>query len=127
MSTFSTRRARAHIERLAQEHGIEVRVTKRQWNAAADERLRTIWVVDPNTPLRYMIALHEIGHIVDKGARMLGKNGHLPAEEAAAWAWAYNNGDPALLAHMTPRNWRRVGQAWVTHLGKRARSASEYA
>jgi hypothetical protein len=121
-SGFPIEEARAHIERLAAANGITVYEINRMWDSEADIRLRTIYVADPTTPLRYMIALHEMGHIVDKAARLLHDECNNPACEAAAWGWAYKAGNPAIMKFLTPRHWRRIGRAWVTNLGKAARS-----
>jgi hypothetical protein len=118
--------ARTHIEYLAARNGIKVYEINRMWDSEADIKLRTIYVADPITPLRYMVALHEIGHIVDKvsaGVVGKGRDYHAPACEAAAWSWAYDHADPELMKYVTPRMWRRIGRAWVTSLGKAARSA----
>ena len=124
---FPYEAARAHVEYLAAINGVTVYEIKRMWDSESDIKLRTVYVADPKTPLSYMIALHEIGHIVDKVAAGVvgsGRDYHGPACEAAAWKWAYDNADPDLLAYVSPRHWRRIGRAWTTSLGKLARSVS---
>jgi len=125
-SSFPKEDARAHIEQLADDHDITIVEIRRQWTGEADTKDRCIYIADPTSPVRYMIALHEIGHIVDKAARILDDQGNGPACEGAAWGWAYDNALPALLKYLTPTHWRRIGTAWVTGLGKRARAASPY-
>lgn len=117
---FPAKRAYRHVEQLAAKHDIEIREISKQWNSEAWVEQRLICIAKPNTAIRYMIALHEIGHIVDKvSAHVLSD--HDPGCEAAAWAWAYDNADPKLRAHVTERHWQRIGRAWVSSLGKRSR------
>lgn len=111
--TFPVDAARRHIEQLEQKHGIEVRLCSGPWDAEADSFAKMVWVPDPTTPLRYLVALHEFGHCVDKVSAKVMK-GSKPEEEAAAWRWAVNEAIPALLEHMTPRQWTTVGKAWLT-------------
>lgn len=82
-----------------------------------------VWIPKPTTALKYLICLHEIGHIVDKvAARVLQFHG--PEAEAAAWRWAVKAAHGDLLDHMTPAAWRKVGNAWITSVTRRAPSVS---
>lgn len=115
MSGFPEGEARAHIERLSSRHHVDVRAVKKMWDSEALVSARTVVIPDPTTPMRYLIALHEFGHLLDKVSAMV-VNHHEAACEAAAWAWAVDHARPALLAHLTARDWHRVGHAWATCL-----------
>jgi len=123
VSDFPVERAREHIEALAAKHKITVYEIQRVWSSEAYIERRTVYVTDPTTPLRYMLALHEIGHIVDKVSAKVVFN-HLAACEAAAWQWAYDNADDDLLACVTNRDWRLIARGWVSQLGPRSRQAA---
>jgi hypothetical protein len=105
--------AYAHLHRLATRHGIEVIWIKSQWDSEAAAGTKQVFIPRPTTPLRYLIGLHEFGHLVDKvAARVMVK--HYPCAEAAAWAWAIEHADQDLLTWVTPREWTKVGHAWLT-------------
>lgn len=72
-----------------------------------------------DTGLKYLVALHELGHLVAKGAMGLdpATAGEILRIEAAAWSWAVTNADPEVMAGFTKTDWRRVGYCWVSHAG----------
>lgn len=110
---FPIPQARRHIERLERTHNIEARLITRMWNSEADSLTRQVWIPDPTTPLRYLIGLHEFGHVLDKVAGKVMK-GSKPEEEAAAWRWAVANAEPDLMAFMSKRQWSTLANAWLT-------------
>jgi len=122
MTDFPVEEARSHVEALGNGHGITIIEIRQQWKCEADLHRRTIYITDPTTPLRYLLGLHEIGHIVDKVSAKVMFN-HIPCCEAAAWAWAIENAAPELPEHVTNREWRLIGRAWVSQLHKAARVA----
>lgn len=75
---------------------------------------RQVFITDPTTPMRYLVALHEFGHLVDKVSAHVLHAKNRPEREAAAWRWAVENAEHDLLAFMTPRLWAKVGACWVT-------------
>lgn len=115
---FPRLEARSHLEALERKHGIEVRIVHDWRDGEANVTTRQIWVPDPTTPLRYMIALHEFGHVLDKisGKVMLHER---PECEAAAWKWAIRHARPNLLDHLTTRDWNTIGRCWLTVLTNR--------
>jgi len=68
-----------HIQRLCDQHGVDI-VERKSRGAWARKRGRTISIRPVKTERTYIIALHEIGHIVgrNRSARRL-------EQEAAAW------------------------------------------
>lgn len=77
----------AHVQSLCEEHGIQVTKTEGWWSGKAIRirGSRRIWIQPPNTPARYFVALHEIGHIVDPSGHGLGRRLKC---EVPAWRWA---------------------------------------
>lgn len=68
-----------HIEELCLTYGIRV-VERRSYGGVAYPRIRTIAIKPVRTQRTYVVALHEIGHIVGKG-----RGGRKLEQEAAAW------------------------------------------
>lgn len=121
MASFPKDEARAHIQRLERKHEIEVRIVKDKWDSEAHIQTRQVWIPDPTTPLKYLIALHEFGHILDKISAKVMRRSRAECE-AAAWRWAIEHGRPELLDCLSPRDWLTVGKAWLTHVTKRSPS-----
>lgn len=107
--------ARQHIEELAQRHRIRLRYTRR-WKSEAHSTTRQAWIPRAmRSPVDYLVALHEIGHIVLGH----GYEKTLALEmcrEAEAWAWAVDHGDPKLLRLVTKDHWMVVGSAMASFL-----------
>jgi hypothetical protein len=68
-----------HIQRLCERHGIEI-VERRSRGGWARKRGRTISIKPVKTERMYIIALHEIGHIIGPN-----RSGQRLEQETAAW------------------------------------------
>jgi hypothetical protein len=68
-----------HIQRLCAQHGIEI-IERRSRGGWARKRGRTISIKPVKTERTYIIALHEIGHIIGRN-----RSGRRLEQEAAAW------------------------------------------
>lgn len=112
---FPTARAAEHLQRLAVRHGIEIVWIKCQWDSEASAGTKQVFCARPTTALRYLIGLHELGHLCDKVAARVVVN-HEAAAEAAAWAWAAKHAEKDMLALMTQHQWLQVGRAWLTNV-----------
>jgi len=104
----------AHIRELAEEHSITVTYGG-TWRTAecwpSDLAITTPEPVDPAT---YLVALHEIGHLVDVNARAWSRrrgSGALKCE-GMAWAWAAAN----CRFHLTARDWDIAGRCFRSYL-----------
>lgn len=91
--------------------------------AEAYPGLRRVSVPRPSSGGRYLVALHEFGHVLDPLAKR-----HVASRdpyrqilvEAAAWAWASRNGDPSLYL---ARDWQLPGSCFASHLCDKARDS----
>jgi hypothetical protein len=115
--------AEAHVKKLARRHQIRVRRTKNWINSEADFVTRQIFCpAEFRTGLDYLIALHEIGHLMtpDAEPHIFYEPGiaSVLRDEAAAWGWALEHADPDLIEAMTKTDWRRVGHCWISHAGR---------
>lgn len=85
-----------HVRQLARDYGVRVWVAMEPSSYAADPTLPygeagkdeedepTVWLSHPpDTPLAYLVALHELGHIIAPAMR-----GRVRDREAKAWRWA---------------------------------------
>jgi hypothetical protein len=114
--------AETHIQNLARRHKIHVRRTKDWMASEADHMTRQIFIPRVfKTGLDYLVALHEIGHLVDTHAEPISYFapgvGSALRDEAAAWAWAVEHARPEIVEAMTKTDWRRVGHCWVSSAG----------
>lgn len=120
VSPDDRRAAWAHLRRLAAEHRVKLHATQARWDSEAHMGTRQAFVPRQlRAPVDYLVALHEIGHIVSPLARRLIGNRqyqHEVAAEAAAWAWAVEHAEPAVLALAGERDWELVGEAMTSHL-----------
>lgn len=114
------RRAWLHIYALAEQHRVKVRKAKRWDKAEANVRTRQVWVPPRMSDrIAYLIALHEIGHVVHGPARRLqGRfdSCGLARCEAAAWSWAVEHAYPDIVAGVTTREWEVIGFMWASNL-----------
>lgn len=79
-SMETTRRSMAaHVQSLCDEHGIRV-IDRKTYGGVAWKRERAIAIMPVKTQRTYIVALHEIGHIVGPG-----RSGTRLEQEAAAW------------------------------------------
>lgn len=126
---FNEAAAWAHIDSLAAEHGITVKVTAHRSDSEAFIAARTVWVPERMTKVNYLVALHELGHVACDLARRLhyrhvhrcswgeaSERDALLACEAAAWAWAWNSVDAGVLPKVGRKTVAAVAQMWGTHL-----------
>jgi hypothetical protein len=101
-------RAAAHLLEVARQCRVTLVMARRRWSKfEAHPPSRQVWIGPPTTMMRYMAALHEIGHIMHR----VGAINSL-VNEAAAWEWAFNNADEALLATMTDSDRLDIAKAW---------------
>lgn len=93
-------------------------------------RARTIFVPELVEVCDYLIALHEIGHIVDTTARgwgdkVMGATFHpkdrksrdlypVMMMEMAAWAWAHQTAKRSLLNAATDADWQVIADCLVS-------------
>lgn len=125
---FSAGAAWAHLDALAEEHRVTVKPCKiGPYDAEANIASRTVWVPKKMTRLAYLAALHELGHIVSDSSRRAHyeyvHGGRTPlvrdstmACEAAAWGWAYQARDRALVPELTKALLGNVLQMLASHL-----------
>lgn len=76
---------RRHVRQLLARHRISARLTYSCYEQAIPE-LREVRFQPIRGPWTYLIALHEIGHVVCKH-----KEGSTMHTEAAAWQWAVSH------------------------------------
>lgn len=126
---FSAKPAWDHIDRLAAEHGITVKLCGKILDAEAFIAAKVVLVPRRMTPVTYLVALHELGHI----ASAISRRSHYEwvrgcqqgavwndevamACEAAAWGWAWGHVDKTVLPRITQKTTDRVMQMLATHL-----------
>lgn len=126
MAKIDRAAAWAHIDALAAEHSITVRVISGQ-HGEAHPTTRQVWVPDLRRPIDYLVALHELGHVCSKSAlrfhdRFDKKGAHADraACETAAWSWAVEHVDTDVLPHIGRGTWQRLGALWATYLAAHA-------
>ena len=109
-------KAEAHILALARDNRITVHWRRRAWkHFEAHPGTRMIFVGSPTTPIRYLAALHEMGHILSPAA-LAAQRGHQLTEEAAAWDWALDHALPELMPNDFTEIRELVGMAWSSYL-----------
>jgi len=119
VSAFDALAASAHLQALADKHRIKMTYRQSGWQSFPSTR--QAWVPEPSTAKRYLVALHELGHIASATARRRG-NQDYPAlgvevlVEGAAWAWATAVADPTLLLGVTKREWSDVFSYFGSYL-----------
>lgn len=110
-----------HVEHLAERHGVRLRWTRTMYTSEVDYMIRTAFVPkELKYGADYLVTLHEIGHLVARGARgdeYDERPGHLVKVEAAAWSWALNNALPGLLEALTIKDRRTIGLCWASYIG----------
>lgn len=120
---WPTDEARAHLDHLAERHGIEV-----VWSDNVPESHPTyqmVWISEPTSGHRYLTALHEFGHCLDPEAVRLHtvcsrkdqrKNHALWMRcESAAWVWAFGAARPELVEEILARDWHVALGAWLSY------------
>jgi len=107
---FPAARARSHLLSLA---GTRVTV---EWiegsiyeAASRPGRWPAVYTPRPTTVLKYLVGLHELGHV-------MRPHGEGLVNEANAWAWAAENVHPDFMPWVDYRLWREVSALFATHL-----------
>ncbi len=114
--SLQTDLAEKHLLDLAREHRIILHWRRRNWtHFEAHPATRMVFVGRPTSAIRYLGALHEMGHIVSPVARA-ARRGHSLTCEAAAWDWALDAADPRLMPDDMVEIRQKVGRAWATYL-----------
>lgn len=72
---------------------------------------RVVYVPIIRTALDYMVAMHEIGHIVRNR-----EDTWEVVDEAMAWAWASMHALPEIVKRVTQAQWRWIGLAFTEYL-----------
>lgn len=118
--------AERHLRRIARKHGIRVHWVKgRNWihEAEAYEAARQISIPRPHNQRQYLVALHEMGHILgpmpnsSRGDWPGSPGTFLMAMEGAAWGWAveHMDHDLALLVSSPEDFTASVGRCLASH------------
>ncbi len=117
-------RATAHVLAEARRLRVEVVWKDKESQWQSHESTRLVWVPYPTSGHRYMVALHELGHIASRVARRWGHRYSEPGGESlvegAAWAWAAMAADPDLVEHTADDDWAVVGRMLGTYLWNNA-------
>lgn len=123
MLTAAQRRiAEDHVAAVARRGEVRVRRTKRWTSSEADISTRQVFIPKTfYTALDYLVALHELAHILHRSADTRGEweesLGTGLRIEAAAWGWAIDRARPEIMAAMTKSDRRRMGLCWASHSG----------
>jgi hypothetical protein len=119
-----------HLDRLASKHRIKLRLSAKVTaeTAKAWPSHRVAVAPYPRTAVDYLLALHELGHIIDRRALSHCASAEAAAKgsaavyyneilgEAAAWAWARKHAKPELLAKMSKKDWLRIADCWASYV-----------
>ncbi len=107
--------AELHLITLAREHRIQIEWRRRPWTKfESHPGTRMVFVGSPTSPIRYLGALHEMGHIVSPMARQT-QRGHNLTEEAAAWDWALDLLDQGDVTAVRPDDRTQLALAWASY------------
>ncbi|GAC1320079.1 MAG: hypothetical protein NVS2B16_25290 [Chloroflexota bacterium] len=102
----------AHVRALCEVHGIRV-LERMSYGGVAWKSTRTIAIKPIKTQRTYIVALHEIGHIVGRG-----RSGTRLEQEAAAWAFVI----AASVIPLSASTYRRMYVYLRSYLEKAQRS-----
>lgn len=115
--------ARVHLDNLCGRAGIKIKwANGRGWMDAAEAFpvARTVVIPEPYRPVQYLVALHEIGHVLarmswaDRTSYEIGEAKMM--YEAAAWGWAVTHIHPTLDKLITEKDFQQsLGVALATH------------
>src|SRR5262245_55175083 len=104
---------RLHVERLAERYDIEI-VVGDNISARASRRKRRIKIKPIRGQVTYLVALHEMGHVV-------GPNPSLRlSQEVEAWKWALDHS----VVEPTPASYRSIHRSLVSYSRRQERWAS---
>ena len=119
MPTLAAMHARRHVHDLARQHDVEVHWVETWEQAEGFHAIRAVRLPFIESGSDYLIALHELGHVIAPGAGELEERGAEPfarlAAEGLAWAWAAAFCDTSLLE---PEDWDTPLFALWTHFEK---------
>lgn len=110
---------RAHVEWLALQNDIEIDWISDPWKAECSVSGRLVVVPKPSSAGKYLVALHEFGHILHPKARRMRNARDFSdamAVEAYAWAWAVEHVIPEARPFVGEREWRLMSKALASHL-----------
>jgi hypothetical protein len=116
--SFDPYTAQTAIEKLAKRHRVRIWWHTQDDIPEAHIGTRQVWLIPVVAPYSYLAALHELGHVIDRDARRLHAKGATLSCEAAAWEWAFNHCDPAVLAKVGKRTRKLIYLAWGTYLSE---------
>ena len=102
-----------HVDELCAEHQITI-LSRSSHGGRASKRDRTISIKPVKTQRTYIVALHEIGHIVGRG-----RSGTRLQQEAAAWQYVLDTSVVAL----APGTYRAMRHFLTTYLKASERAA----
>jgi hypothetical protein len=107
------------VRQLAADAGLELIMRGGWTKAEAWVEERAVRVPAIRSGRDYLVALHELGHILSPHARGLHEAGVLYDEiscEGYAWAWAAAHAEPALAIAISAREWALAGKGFVSYL-----------
>lgn len=121
MPRFPTDLARRHLETLAAKHEVHlVWIAGGPFRAEAFPEPRIAAVPIPSDGTRYLVALHELGHVVDRRSRYWYDKWESGGDdyddcvcESFAWAWASKTADRSL--PISKADWARAGVLLSTY------------
>ena len=108
---FDRAAAHAHVLALADAAGVQRTDVARSGRARATRRTRAVAIPEIRSLRSYLVALHELGHVIGANPRLRLD------QEVAAWNWA--------LAHTrfepTDACWRMIGRALGSYVARAVR------
>lgn len=110
---------RQHVLRLARKHKIMLGWLTDWTGAESFPDLRYALVPEIRSAGDYLVALHELGHIVDKTARRHDDDYSVRGwitTEGAAWAWAAEHADPVLTGPLTEADTKVLADCWLSNM-----------
>lgn len=110
---------RAHVLQLAAKHRITLFWLNEWGHAESFPEGRYALVPEISSAADYLVALHELGHVVSQVARRLVRSSTVYdyiTMEGAAWAWAAEHADPELTGLLTASDWRVLLKCWKSNL-----------
>lgn len=123
VTPWPRKRAEIHLKWLGQKHGVQIiwlppGKGAMHGEASVGSRFPAVYIARPYTPLGYLIALHEFGHILSPLSRSLWlDNSDADTEaacEGAAWAKGVQLADAVLLRLCRRNDFSRAGDALST-------------
>jgi hypothetical protein len=95
---------RQHIQSLAREHDVEI-VIRKGSRGRASRRQRLIKIPAVRGQVSYLVALHELGHIVGRYPKLRHDR------EVAAWRWALDNS----IDEPTAASYERIAESLASY------------